>query len=90
MSAREQSMMKLLGIILLSCLGLYILDRCCLWLEEKGYLYYRKRKSDRSGLIGNTLLELQNIFNPSTQNVIEMKQNSEVKQNKNNSDKNDN
>lgn len=82
--------MKLLSIILVICLGLYILDRFCLWLEERGYLYYRKRKSDRSGLIGNTLLELQNIFNPSTQNVIEMKQNSEVKQCKNNTDKDEN
>jgi hypothetical protein len=80
-------MMKLLGIILLSCLGLYILDRCCLWLEEKGYLYYRKRKPQTGGFIGNTLLELQTIFNPSTQNVIEMKQNSEVKQSKKNMDK---
>lgn len=79
--------MQLLGIILLFCVGLYILDRCCLWLEEKGLLYYRKRKPDRSGLIGNALLELQNIFNPSTQNVIEMKQNTEVKQSKNNTDK---
>ncbi|MBN9289034.1 MAG: hypothetical protein J0H47_14005 [Gammaproteobacteria bacterium] len=72
------------------CAVLYIFDKILLWLEEKGLLYYRKRKSDRSGLIGNTLLELQNIFNPSTQNVIEMKQNSEVKQCKNNTDKDEN
>ncbi len=82
--------MKLLGITLVICIGLYIFDRCCLWLEKKGHLYYRKRKPDRSGLIGNALLELQNIFNPSTQNVIEMKQNSEVKQSKSNMDKDDN
>lgn len=78
------------SFVIAICAALYIFDKILLWLEEKGLLYYRKRKSDRSGLIGNTLLEIQNIFNPSTQNVIEMKQNSEVKQNKNNTDKDDN
>lgn len=78
------------SFIIAICAALYIFDKILLWLEEKGLLYYRKRKSDRFGLIGNTLLELQNIFNPSTQNVIEMKQNSEVRQTKNDRDKNDN
>jgi len=78
------------SFIIAICAVLYIFDKILLWLEEKGLLYYRKHKSDRSGLIGNTLLELQNIFNPSTQNVIEMKQNSEVKQSKNNTDKDEN
>ncbi|MGE0206711.1 MAG: hypothetical protein AB7R69_02565 [Candidatus Babeliales bacterium] len=78
------------SFVMAICAALYIFDKFFLWLEEKGLLYYRKRKPDRSGLIGNTLLELQNIFNPSTQNVIEMKQNSEVRQTKNDRDKNDN
>lgn len=79
--------MQILGIIIAISIGLYIIDKFCLWLEEKGLLYYRKHKAERGGFIGNTLLEMQNIFNPSTQSVIEMKQKIEVKQNKSNSDK---
>ena len=82
--------MKYLGIILVFCFGLYLFDRCCLWLEEKGYLFYRKRKPQSSGLIGSALLEMHNIVNPSAQNIIEMKQNSEVKESKRNMDKADN
>lgn len=63
---------------------LYFLDRLCLWLEKQGLLYYRKRKRTTSGLMGNILLEMQNILNPSTQNVIEVKKNKEARQNKKN------
>lgn len=62
-----------LGIIIL----LYLLDKLCLWLEHKGFLYYRKNKP-KGGVMGSILLELDNIVNPSTRSVIEIKQNKDT------------
>lgn len=66
--------MKILLTVIAICVGLYITDRICLWLERKGLLFYRNNKPE-GGVIGSTLLELQNIVNPSTRHTIEMKQN---------------
>lgn len=81
--------MKYIGLILGISIALYFLDKFCLLLEKKGLLYYRKHKPKSGGLAGSVLLEMQNIFNPSTQNVIEIKQNQEAKQTKNNLDNDD-
>ena len=62
-----------IGVILLAiCVGLYITDKICLWLERKGLLFYRHNKPE-GGVIGSTLLELQNMVNPSTRHIIEIK-----------------
>lgn len=53
---------------------MFILDRIFLWLERKGWLYYRYNKP-QGGVIGNALLELHAFLNPSARNTIEMKQN---------------
>ena len=65
--------MNVLLNVLLSCVAFYFIDRICLWLEERGWLYYRCRKPE-GGVIGNALLELQSFLNPGTRNTIEMKQ----------------
>ena len=54
--------------------GLYLLDRLCLWLEAKGWLYYRHHQS-QGGFLGSTLLELNSFLHPSVRHTIEMKQN---------------
>lgn len=59
--------------ILLCCVLLFSVDRFLFWLEQKGWLFYRRRKSP-GGFVGNALLELNTIFQPSTRNVIEVKQ----------------
>lgn len=56
------------------CLALYLFDKGCLWLEERGWLYYRNKKAE-SGIIGKAMLELHSFLNPSTRHVIEVKQN---------------
>ncbi len=53
---------------------LYVSDRFFLWLERKGWLYYRHKKAP-GGVIGGALLQLQSFFIPSASNIIEMKQN---------------
>lgn len=55
------------------CLIIFILDRFLLWLEKKGWLFYRKRKSP-GAFMGNALLELNSIFQASSRNVIEVRQ----------------
>lgn len=62
--------------ILACCLLVFFLDRFLLWIEKKGWLYYRKRKSP-GGFSGNALLEVNSIFQPSSHNVIYVKQKSE-------------
>ncbi len=67
-------MLMILVKIVLICAVIFSLDRFLLWLESKGWLFYRKRKSS-GGFVGNALLELNSIFQPSSRNVIEVKQN---------------
>ena len=46
----------------------------CLWLEQKGWLYY-KRKRPLGGTVGNALQELQTLLIPSNKYVVEVKRN---------------
>lgn len=61
-------------IVISIFLGLYLIDRICLWLEAKGWLYYRHHQPP-GGFVGNALLELNSLFQPSIRHTIEMKQN---------------
>jgi hypothetical protein len=56
------------GILLIA--ALYCIDRFAVWAEGRGWIYYRKGQG-RSGTLGSALLELQKIFEPSKQYVIE-------------------
>lgn len=38
-------------------MAIYFFDIVCLWLEKKGWLYYRNKKAE-SGIIGKALLEM--------------------------------
>lgn len=66
-----------LTVIISICIAFYLLHRLCLWLEQKGWLYYRHRKAE-SGIVGSTLQELNSLLNPSVRHTIEMKQNVET------------
>lgn len=50
--------------------GLYCLHRIGLWAEKRGWIYYRK-KHGGSGALGNVLLEMQAIIEPSKRYVLE-------------------
>lgn len=76
--------MKIFLIVIAVCLGFYFFDKVCLWLESKGWLYYRNKKAE-SGIIGRALLEFHSFLNPSTKHVIEVKQNS-IKQKRSEAD----
>lgn len=53
-------MLRLVLGIFLVLLGLLLLDRLGLWMERRGWIYWRKRKA--KGTLASTLLELQKIF----------------------------
>lgn len=62
----------------------FLMDKLGLWLEQKGYLYYRRYKP-KGGAMGNSLLELNALLSPSNRTIVEIKQNEViVKKNKEN------
>lgn len=64
-------------IILVSIVALYLLDQLGLWLERKGWLYYRHSKPT-AGTCGAALQELNALLLPSNRHVIEIKQNEAI------------
>jgi hypothetical protein len=64
-------MIKYLLLAVFAALGLFIIDRLGLWLEAKGWVYWRKRKS---GGAGHALQEFDALFRPSARYTIEVKQ----------------
>jgi hypothetical protein len=56
------------GIVLI----LFALDRVAVWMESRGWLYYRRVKPSSSNL-GNAFLELQSLLEPGKRHVIEFR-----------------
>jgi hypothetical protein len=55
--------------LVVAVVGLFLLDRFFLFLEERGYLYWRKKKSSVSGV--SAFLAIDVVFTPGKQHVIE-------------------
>ena len=64
-----RTMVWLLGTLV----GLYCLHRLALWLESRGWLYYRHKKASPNSL-GDALLALQQIVQPGAKHVLEVRQ----------------
>jgi hypothetical protein len=62
--------MKAVVIVLLVVLGLAGLHRLALWMERKGWLYYKHEKPS-SNRLGNAFLEIQSILEPGKKIIIE-------------------
>ena len=58
----------ILGIIVI--VGIYGIHRLASWAEDRGWIYYRKKKAG-GGMLGNALLELQAFLEPSKRHIIE-------------------
>jgi len=54
-------------------LALYAVDRLFLWMEERGWVYYRKRRGS-GGASSGLLTTMQQFVEPQVQHVIEMKE----------------
>lgn len=61
--------MKIIYFIILLVIGIWLFDKTCLWLERKGWLYYRFEKPQK-GIIGAGLQELNAQIMPSNRHVI--------------------
>ncbi|MCC6788441.1 MAG: hypothetical protein IT547_11430 [Hyphomonadaceae bacterium] len=51
---------------------LFMIDRLALWAEERGWIYWRRKKA-QTGAMSSMLMEMNVITNPSAQHVIEAK-----------------
>ena len=49
-----------------------LVDRLLLWVERAGWINYRRQGLSRGGATYH-MLELQSVFNPGTEQVIEVK-----------------
>ena len=65
--------MELIKYFLLIATVLFLLHRLGLWLEARGWLYYRHRNPSGGGA-GNALQEFNAFLNPSARQVIEVQQ----------------
>ena len=71
-------------VLLIIVISLFIFDKTCLWLEKKGYIYYRNKKPTK-GIVGSALQELNAILIPSHRHVVAAKEEQVLcKQNKDN------
>ncbi|MBA2652611.1 MAG: hypothetical protein H0U73_10150 [Tatlockia sp.] len=61
--------MIVLYLLIFFILLAFVFDRTCLWLEHKGWLYYRKQKP-KTGIMGSALQELNAQLLPSKRHAI--------------------
>jgi hypothetical protein len=61
---RTELVLAVVGLVALGAL-----HRAALWAEARGLIHYRRRGA--SGALGNALLEVQAILEPSKRHVIE-------------------
>jgi hypothetical protein len=57
--------------LLLAAAGLYGLHRLALWMEGRGWIFYRKQASSTAR--GAAFLEVQKLFEPNRQHVVDAK-----------------
>lgn len=64
--------MKAIVIAVAILLGGMLLHLLALWMERKGWIYYKHNKPS-SNALGNAFLEVQSILEPDKKHVIEIK-----------------
>ena len=65
--------------VVIVLLGILVLDRLAVWMEGRGWIYWRK-KHGSSGTLGTAFLELQAIFEPGKQHVIEARRDEDAEE----------
>jgi hypothetical protein len=59
--------------------AVYALHRLGLWMEDRGWIYYRK-KHGSSGTLGSALLEIEALLEPTRRHVVEVQRRDESEQ----------
>ena len=49
---------------------MFLLDRLALWMESRGWLYWRRSRGQH-GSVGNAFLEVQKLLEPAQRHVLE-------------------
>jgi hypothetical protein len=63
--------MKIILWIAGAGIALFLLNKALLWMESRGWIYYRKKAPTRSSL-GNAFLEIQSMLEPSKKAMVEV------------------
>ena len=58
--------------------SLFALDRLLLWMEARGWIYWRKTKRKRNGGGGAALFTLNAMFDPSIRHAAEVREEREI------------
>ena len=66
--------MHLLVTAVAAIAALAAVDQLLLWMERRGWIYWRRRKRDPSGAL---LGPIDNVFNPAHEHVIEQQETEE-------------
>lgn len=79
--------MDILSLITGAIVALFVLDGVLLWLEKRGWIYWRrvKRKSSGGG-IGAGLNAMNTMFDPSARHAIEARKEQEMVEDDNGDD----
>ena len=64
--------MRFFLTVLAILIALFGLHRLALWAEERGWIYYLRRKPTTSSL-GNAFLEVQSLIEPEKKNLVEVR-----------------
>ena len=54
--------------------AVFLLDQLMLWVERRGWIYYRKRQPSGGSGVGNALLEVQSLIEPDKRAMIEVRE----------------
>ena len=66
--------MRLLVAVLVLMTALAAVDQFFLWMERRGWIYWRRRKPDPRGAV---LGPIDNVFNPAHEHVVEQQETEE-------------
>ena len=66
--------MRLLVAAVTAIAALAAVDQLFLWMERRGWLYWRRRKPDPRGAV---LGPIDNVFNPAHEHVVEQQETEE-------------
>ena len=58
-------------IVAAAAVVLFWLDRLALWMEKRGWIYYRRRRSP-GGIVSSAILEAQAMVEPEKRHLIEV------------------
>ena len=72
-------MLKVLFWAFLALGAMLVLDRVLLWMETRGWVYWRRTKKRGGGALYHTL-EMHSVFEPGVQEIIEVKYGEEQEQ----------